>query len=844
MLFTAQKKYAFLIILCTPLGIKSMMVVKEAATVGKCASETSLSNGTCLIPQIVPSCKLSEQNAMTSKVGALSFLKKVIAAHRGIERLPYKVQLAPYALVSETQIITFMNSLGYDLRQRWASILDPEEIKENKLTERFLKEAERIAADINNLGKIGQYWETFKSGSISAMTFYDTLEPLLSKTLHVSKQEVRNIVESVRSGDKNFADTTLQELIKNTRESGCFLSVRPTDELQDTLSRLHKKDAYDHGRNTELASPNDLGLMQKLLTLIASSFKREALNARAQANDPHLFDLPPFSMIVRKYEGVKLDGTYTLACQASTREVRGFTPGMTLAQCDFGITDLGARADTYYAHNNHLSSVVYYKFMLNIRSRDGSIELIGDDNAPLSEQILPEEAQQSLHQLLLFLEEEYHCPLILEVTINQQTKVMTIVDIQAGVSTDTQNRAEYLDMQHLKHVSSPIEIQSCLYDAGGEVRLITHKDQVMVSRTLQQAVQELLLNRYAAKNVQIIAVQHAESSMLAQNVIKLREMGKAVIVLERHSFDRLEGFLDYTYPLIFDMQHNTIVAVFNYDVTKEYLYKTGAIKQGRLHHPLPKRLTIKQNLVLNDSLCKNFASLEDPFAKQTLEELIELIKIEPLQDAQTALTALLTRLATVLLSKKEQATATELRLSQKRSYASRLIDFTKSQISQTPSFFEPEIEMLTALFNQALELAPALRPTLTLPSRDVARLAQVRFLEALLFQNPIFFMMGSFSLQSVLKEFEQKMAFLETLERLITTGRIPTTLLSTGYRNNFLHAYAGFKEAANANEADAWISFIDRYARGTEQERNTLRKELDEPANKSLYTILSRIYRW
>lgn len=95
-------------------------------------------------------------------------------------------------------------------------------------------------------------------------------------------------------------------------------------------------------------------------------------------------------------------------------------------------------------------------------------------------------------------------------------------------------------------------------------------------------------------------------------------------------------------------------------------------------------------------------------------------------------------------------------------------------------------------------------------------------------------MLQSYSVESVIAEFTRKASFLETLERLITTGKISSELLSSSSHDYFSQAFNGFTMTTNVAVADKFIIWIDRYARGSDVERKLLLDEIYETENQAL----------
>ena len=265
------------------------------------------------------------------------------------------------------------------------------------------------------------------------------------------------------------------------------------------------------------------------------------------------------------------------------------------------------------------------KFLLKISS---SVK------APLT---LSAEDQDTLHNLLISLEKHVGQPLFVDLVINPQAKRISVLQIDPLELPATKN-AQYVvplkedTMERFPNELQVIETIDILQTIGwswnrSRVRVITHKNQILCAPTIEEALLNFNNKVFDRDVVEVIAVEKpaGENSYAAS---RFMSKNKVVILLKKSDIDTLSYWLNHNYPFIIDAQqdrilclsHTTKHAVQNFSL--EQLAASGAIKEKRLHHPLPLKLTIKNNSTLDPSVFEMYRSFEANVAHVSLRKLV------------------------------------------------------------------------------------------------------------------------------------------------------------------------------------------------------------------------------
>ena len=235
MLTLIKIAFLFLGVFVASLDAMELCKVPQASTIAPANTTT------------YPHCISAKQSVsevpayLQSKSSHLSMVRELFAKNLIEAAHGYSLQVPAYATIPDTDILAFLNRIEYDLQKRWQSVLDAQEIVENKPTERFLGAAEKIAQEIELLSAIvGELYKLKEiiRGKGSMSDFYsprfDLLDPArtsqFARLIGKTDEEAEKVEKKIAL---NFIDLLSYEMRK-------FLDDRPADAVIRVISEKHE----------------------------------------------------------------------------------------------------------------------------------------------------------------------------------------------------------------------------------------------------------------------------------------------------------------------------------------------------------------------------------------------------------------------------------------------------------------------------------------------------------------------------------------------------------------------------------------------------------------------------
>lgn|GEM_PF-7120382 len=558
----------------------------------------------------------------------------------------------------------------------------------------------------------------------------------------------------------------------------------------------------------EVVQPNIKDILLAIGSVLQSYFGAKSFEQRNKEHDDQLLQCPLLSILIQEVVG-EINGNSVVSGVAYTQESLGDTPNIAMVQALYGhgkaVVDNVLPCDTYYLNcsTNEINRIIMKK---KHRLAPGTDALHQTQNAPYAQKqsVLNDDTLESLAVVLKEIQNYYQKPMDVEFVINQEKKTMYLVQARPCKRRSHQSITPTYFSSHVLEQCNPSTIISCskVNYVDGVVRCINNSHQIIAATTLNDAL-DLFLHDKKYENA-VVAIVQGNAELLSHAGATLS--GAGITILTTPNISPLKKLLEQpVIKLFFDLQQGLIInsscnSLLN-NKTIETLKKNKLIIEGYCSHPIPSLMTVQK--------------IHGPFNKQeashtsaeNLEELIQTIK----ESNQDIAYACLKNIQQMIFEKIDE-----------------LYELSNNN-TPIQIIAEKTLSKMYPLAHEFMRISSLVEQALHHPPRSIERLYPITFLEALLFQNPKQGVIGNYSYQSLMKEFDEIIRFLETkIIPLMQTRTIDDSLCKNYKLLKF--AQAASKVTLTDFVENKFIQFIGQAA-----------QYFDEHQNKDLICMLNDI---
>ena len=648
------------------------------------------------------------------------------------EEHAYKIAVPPYVCISSDKIQDFLQTLNFDIAAKWGSIVTKHFVDNSKAQEEALKS------------------HAFSDAFLKACASFRTeLRTAFSEFINSSINESMNL-------DELFGKPGINKLLARVLKDKESLTVRSTGK-EDT------PELANAGGNESISNvqPNPRDVLEALSDVVVSYFGEKSLKQRLGAKDLSIFVPQVFiPVIIQRMiaestvaqakpgqpEGVlpkcgvmfteEPEGGISRYHDIADKDGQIKTTGICMIQAAYGHNEAVVNSlipvDTFYVDANQSIYPVIRPKTHRMKPIEGPTIIVGDKekkrltlvpNDPViaTKSSLSKEAVITLKAFAVALENHYLRPMDIEFVINEQEKTIYIVQARPIVHKSGLPPASYLvnpeaipDKQKLSG--------SAIGVAGGSLRWATGSDQIVADSTINEA-----LNKYQDKKVvpdsskiqSIIIGKMAAAT--SHEATTFRSEGKPVIYLE--SWGTVTQWLKQPSPkLLISPQQDLVVNWSGEQKTLDDILNNKQIAAlGWVSYPIPPFMSLSKEFL--DSKLSTDA-IENLLPQSLDQERYDQLRKLPLS---------------TLLQKVKRAEADESAVAL-RLILLKVVGAIKQRL-QDVSLSSAQVKTILLLQQYVLRIAQSIKTNLAYKPTDLEytkRLLPIRFLEALLYQQPAF----------------------------------------------------------------------------------------------------------
>lgn len=418
-------------------------------------------------------------------------------------------------------------------------------------------------------------------------------------TLGKLEKEIVSLFEKagdIKSLDTAFGIIGIDNVLKENKSQRFMVrstGKEDTDELANAGGN----------KSVPNVEPNNSDILHVMGTVVASYVSKWSLEQRSNLKDPSVLELPLTPVLIQCMIG-ETDKFIPVSGVMFTEETEGGvskdkieengkikTSGITVIQAALGhnegVVNSLVPVDSYYMRNVE-------KFYAIVRKKDTRI-IPAQNHTPIQkannkvQASWPALTSAALMSLKLFadtLENYYKKPMDVEFVVDQTTKTIYIVQARPIVHSTG-------DVEPASYIENGEEFGECILGsqigvAGGAVRKITNKNQVIQASSLGSALKKYGdLENKDKEDIQVVLVEKMAPST-SHEATQFRSYRKPVLCVEQH-YEKIEAWLEQPLPmLLIDMQQEMVVRVSDEKRTSV----NTAIVQGWCNYPIPKSMSL------------------------------------------------------------------------------------------------------------------------------------------------------------------------------------------------------------------------------------------------------------
>lgn len=559
------------------------------------------------------------------------------------------------------------------------------------------------------------------------------------------------LAQSNNMSESNFLDDEVKNLIFIVASKFGLITARSSGP-EDTDAVMNAG-----GNETkEVVQPNIKDILLAIGSVLQSYFGAKSFEQRNKEHDNQLLQCPLLSVLIQEVVG-EINGNFVASGVAYTQESLGDTPNIAMVQALPGhgkaVVDNVLPCDTAYLNcsTQQINRIVMKKRHRLIPENNGLQQVSNEPHAQ-KQNALDDDTLEALAVVFESIQMHYQKPMDVEFVIDQEKKIIYLVQARPCKKRLNQLNLPCYFSNNILEQCNPSTIISCskVNYVDGAVCLITDPKHVIATTTLNDAL-ELFLHDKNYANASIAIVQ-GNAELLSHAGATLS--GAGITILTTPDISLIKKLLEQeNIHLFFDAQRGLVIDglknMFLNNQNLQTLKEQNLINNGYFSHPIPSIMTVqKLHGPLNEVKIENIAC-------ENIEELIETVKQGNQKLAETCLKTI----QQIVFEKIDEL----------------------YQLANCDGLAQAAAEkMLRRFCPLALELSNTcntVQQALHHPARSIERLYPITFLEALLFQNPKPGIVSNYSYQSLIKEFDEIVRFLETkIQPLIQAGTIDSSI--------------------------------------------------------------------
>ncbi|MBY0353881.1 PEP/pyruvate-binding domain-containing protein [Candidatus Babeliales bacterium] len=532
--------------------------------------------------------------------------------------------------------------------------------------------------------------------------------------------------------------------------------------------------------------PTEEAFVKALLSVVASYVRPKSLQQRCEAGDKTIFDMPFIPLLVQRMIGEK--EVIPTGCVVYTQEPEARLNGVSAMQCTFGhnaaVVDNKLPTDEYLVQGQNVFATIKIKHERLVPALEGLVEQANPEEIQKA-RALESFAAQAIGFVSQQIHEAYGMPMDLELAYEPDTKTIALVQARPIVYPGVKQVPSYLK-DASAFLSEKKLSGTTVINAGNYVRSIQNKDQVLTASHLDGALAAYNSGAIDKQKVKVVVVSDPKAGPYSHAAAIFR--GAGIAVMHTPALAKLESLLGAEdVALLVDVQRGLIVQA-----------KEAELNEGFLNYPLP----LQMSAIDADEAFVVLA--QEYFPEKTNQDLIALLAEGHQEHAQQALASIVQRIHGALAEKQSLAEC-----------------HNKQSACSEQRAAQRALEKLEVLQQKVRTAGSILNKHLSLPARDIRRLFPLRFLEALLFQEPTPGIVDVDSFESIAKNFDQEMSFVNnTVVPLVSAGSVDQGLLQDD--NMFALAFYGARVALTPELENKWTVFVDqiRQSKNAEQIKN------------------------
>lgn len=641
----------------------------------------------------------------------------------------YTIAVPSFVGIPSDKIQAFLKRLNFDISDKWGSII----------TKHFIQSPAAKQAAI----KSHAYPDDFLQACIAFRT----------ELINVFDKFIKESVNDSTNLDEFFGIDGINKLLVNVAVNNERLMVRSTGK-EDT------PELANAGGNESVANvqPFPRDVLEALRDVVVSYFGEKSLKQRLGADDPSIFVPEAFTPVLIQRMIGESAGQLPKCGVMFTEEAEGGisryhdkgdtdgriqTTDICIIQAAYGhnegVVNSLIPVDTFYVDQSRAIYPVIRPKTHRMKPVEGEtiviegkekkrLTLAQNDPVFVNKPSLSKEAVLTLKAFAKTLEDRYLRPMDVEFVVNEQEKIIYVVQARPIVHKQGLKNASYI-IEPEKIKQTNIASGQSIGVAGGSLRLVIDKGQIIVAKDIGQALamyQDQVKTPDINKIECIIVGKMAPTT--SHEATTFRSEGKPVVCIEQ--YQDVENWLKRPVTIVVSPQQGLVIkwpdTWANVEKGIDGLIKRKVAIEGWINYPIPERISLSSDFVptsqgltfdqIIQSLLpvgKNFENfLKKPDEKIDLSRFITTLKKGSKEEAAIALADILFTLRSML----------------KQAHGADIIE---------DASYQRRIRMLGAY---AIYCARQVGKSLDASPDDKfmypQRLFAIRFLESVLFQAP------------------------------------------------------------------------------------------------------------
>lgn len=434
---------------------------------------------------------------------------------------------------------------------------------------------------------VNQEWASFKIAQQSAEA--QKLSP--QSKIHLSN--IRNAITEAFSMNVFDFQSNLElsqkyeEFINHMAFQHYLLMVRSTGR-EDNI------DFANAGGNESVAAVHPIkeAISKAMAVVVSSYFSEKSIGQRLAAEDKHLYDDPFVPVLLQLMVGERpgFKDSIPVSGVMFSQEAEGRTPGVTRIDATWGagegVVNGLVGVDTFYVGpTNDIHPLIHIK---RERMRtDEFNKLISFPNR-LSLQKRPALSPlecRTLASIAKEIEKHYGAPQDIEFVVVKKE----IYIVQTRSLPGPRIIPSYIKQDYLNHVQSKEVF--CIGSAGGAVRFISNKGQLIVAKTLKIAL-DRYLDHPQKKSIEVIIVSEMAPAT-SHEATNFRGAGKPVLFMNDASF--VDQQLNKGNQIFVDTQRSLIVPYIPSDAFPDF--KSAIHENAWYSHPIAQKVSVETSFL-------------------------------------------------------------------------------------------------------------------------------------------------------------------------------------------------------------------------------------------------------